>query len=85
MTGTTTRPTRPADRWTAVIDGQQLRHLRRQQGLTQVELARKAAVSLTVVTRAERQPRACCRTRTLALLAAALGHLPADLTPPPQT
>ena len=54
MTGTTA--TRPGDRWTAVIHGQQLRQLRRQQGLTQAELARKAAISLTVVTRAERQP-----------------------------
>jgi transcriptional regulator with XRE-family HTH domain len=79
MTDTPTGPTRLTDRWTTAIDGQQLRQLRRQQGLTQVELARQAAVSPTVVTRAERRPRVSCRTRTLVRLAAALGTEPATL------
>ena len=82
MTDAATGLTRPACRWIAVIDGRQLRQLRGQQGLTQAALARQAAVSLSVVSRLERQPRASCRSRTLARLAAALGRPPADLTAP---
>ena len=40
-----TRPTGHADRWTAVIDGQRLRELRRQRALSQAELAKLAGVS----------------------------------------
>lgn len=85
MTDAATGLTRSAHRWTSVIDGRQLRIFRRQQGLTQAALARQAAVSLAVVSRLERQPGASCRSRTLARLAAALDHPPADLIPPPRT
>jgi transcriptional regulator with XRE-family HTH domain len=65
-----------ADRWTAVIDGQRLRELRLQRALSQVELARLAGVSAHTVSKLERQPASCCRSRTLARLAAALGKSP---------
>jgi transcriptional regulator with XRE-family HTH domain len=79
MSDTPTGPTRPADRWTTAIDGQQLRQLRRQQGLTQVALARQAQVSAAAVARLERQIQTSCRSRTLVRLAAALGTEPAIL------
>jgi transcriptional regulator with XRE-family HTH domain len=72
--------TRPADRWFTVLDGVRLRQLRRQQGLSAAELARKAGVGLSTVLQLEREPRPSCRTRTLARLAAALGQSPAALT-----
>ena len=71
-----TRPTGNPDRWTAIVDGQRLRELRRQQALSQVELAKLAGVSVHTVTKLERQPASCCRSRTLARLAAALGESP---------
>jgi predicted transcriptional regulator len=74
------RPTDHADRWTAVVDGQRLRELRRQQALSQVELAKLAGVSAHTVSKLERQPASCCRTRTLARLAAALGESPVAIT-----
>ena len=58
----TTSPTGHADRWTAVIDGQRLRELRRQRALSQVELARLAGVSAYTVSKLERQPDSSCRT-----------------------
>lgn len=67
-------------RWTAVVDGHRLRQLRRQQGLSQEQLAHQAGMSLTTIARLERQGRQSCRTRTLARLAAALGQSPATLT-----
>jgi transcriptional regulator with XRE-family HTH domain len=70
------RLTGHADRWTAVIDGQRLRELRRQRALSQVELARLAVVSAHTVSKLERQPASCCRSRTLARLAAALDESP---------
>ena len=69
-----------AHRWNIAVDGQRLRHLRRQHGLSQEQLAAKAGISLATVTRLERTPRATCRTRTLARVAAALGEEPAALT-----
>lgn len=72
-------PTRSRDRWLTVVDGARLRQLRRQHALTQAELAGKAGISLSTVIRLERQPPRCCRTRTLARLATALGQLPAAL------
>ena len=66
-------------RWIAVVDGQHLRQLRRQRGLTQVELARKAQVSVAAVARLERQIQASCRSRTLVRLAAVLDTEPATL------
>jgi serine/threonine-protein kinase RsbW len=74
------RPTGHPDRWTAVIDGQRLRELRRQQALSQAELAKLAGVSAHTVSKLERQPASCCRSRTLARLAAALGESPAAIT-----
>jgi transcriptional regulator with XRE-family HTH domain len=79
MTGTpATCPT--AQRWTTVLDGAQLRHLRRRHGLSQEQLAIKVGISLTTVRRLERQPTPPCRCRTVARLAAALGEDPARLT-----
>jgi transcriptional regulator with XRE-family HTH domain len=69
-----TRPARPR---TFVLDGQRLRHLRRQRGLSQQELADHAGLSLTTVARLERQKAAPCRGRTLGRLARALGEHPA--------
>ena len=74
------RLTGHADRWTAVVDGQRLRELRRQRALSQVELARLAGVSAHTVSKLEQQPASCCRSRTLARLAAALGESPAAIT-----
>jgi transcriptional regulator with XRE-family HTH domain len=72
-------PPRP---WTTVLDGQRLRKLRRQQGLSQERLADRAGISLTTVARLERQPCPPCRTRTLGRLAAALGEPAASITRP---
>lgn len=65
--------------WTTALDGPRLRQLRRQHGLSQEQLADQAGLSLTTVTRLERQVRAACRGRTLARLAAALDEDPAAL------
>jgi transcriptional regulator with XRE-family HTH domain len=73
---------RPAKSWTTVLDGQRLRQLRTQRGLSQEELAGLAGVSLTTVARLESQHRASCRSRTLARLATALGEQPSAITPP---
>ncbi len=81
---TTQSPPHAAQRWTTVLDGHQLRRLRQQRGLSQERLASQAGISLTAVTRLERQPSAPCRCRTLARLAAALGVQPATLTPAEQ-
>ena len=84
MTGTLS-PARKAGRWFAVVDGARLRQLRRQHGLSPAELAGKAGIGLSTVTRIERQPQRSCRTRTQARLAAALDQSPAALTPQPGT
>jgi DNA-binding XRE family transcriptional regulator len=68
-----------AQRWTTVLDGQRLRQLRRQHGLSQEKLADRAGISLTTVARLERQSRPPCRGRTVARLAAALGEHPAAI------
>jgi DNA-binding XRE family transcriptional regulator len=72
----------PAQLWTTVLDGQRLRQLRGQLGLSQERLAYQAGISITTVARLERQVRPHCRTRTLALLAAALGENPAAIIAP---
>ncbi|HUY44910.1 MAG TPA: helix-turn-helix transcriptional regulator [Streptosporangiaceae bacterium] len=72
-------PTILAQRWTTVLDGQRLRELRSQRGLSQGELANRAEVSPATVARLER--RAPCRTRTLARLAAVLGEHPSAIAP----
>ena len=79
----TTRP--PSQRWTATVDGHQLRRLRRQHCLSQNQLASMAGISAATVARLERTPEMTCRSRTLARLAAALGEKPAALTPPAQS
>ena len=76
---------RPAPPWTTVIDGQRLRQLRRQRGLSQEGLADRAGLSLTTVARLERHPRPPCRTWTLARLAIALDAPPAAIAPPATT
>lgn len=73
--------THPAQRWTAELDGRRLRHLRRGHSLSREQLAAKAGISQSTVTRLERHPHTTCRSRTLARLAAALGEEPARLTP----
>lgn len=65
---------------TFILDGQRLRQLRRQRGLSQEELAEQAGVSLTTVGRLERQACASCRGWTLGRLARALGEHPATTT-----
>ena len=72
-----------SDRWFTTLDGTRLRQLRRQHGLSAAELAGKAGVGLSTVTRLERVRQPRCRTRTLARLAAALGQPPAALIPSP--
>ena len=74
-------PRAASHRWTTVIDGHQLRRLRRQHGLSQEQLATHAGISLTTIRRLEHQPAAPCRTRTLGRLAAALDEEPARLIP----
>jgi len=77
----TTQTGRPGRRWFTVLDGHQLRRLRRQRRLSQEQLADRAGISLATVARLERTPRTICRTRTLSRLAAALGEESAALTP----
>lgn len=72
---------RSSDRWFTVVDGAQLRRLRRQRRLSAAELAGKAGIGVSTVIRLEGRPRGSCRTRTLARLAAALGETPASLIP----
>jgi DNA-binding XRE family transcriptional regulator len=72
-----------ARRWIVVADGQRLRQLRRQHGMSQEALADRAGISLTTVGRLERQDRPSCRGRTLARLAAVLGEHPAAIMPGP--
>lgn len=66
----------PRPSWTTVIDGHQVRQLRRRRGLSQEALAYRAGISLTTMARLERHPRSYCRSRTLGRLAAALGEQP---------
>ena len=72
--------TRPLPPYTFILDGDRLRHLRQQRGLSQNELADQAEVSLTTVARLERQRHAPCRGWTLGRLARALGEHPATMT-----
>jgi predicted transcriptional regulator len=46
----------PARPQVFVLDGQRLRQLRRQHGLSQQDLVDQAGISLTTVARLERQP-----------------------------
>lgn len=47
----TPSPTRASGHWFAVVDGARLRQLRRQHGLSTVELAGKAGIGLSTVIR----------------------------------
>jgi len=62
--------------WVTTLDGQRLRQLRQQHGLSQERLAVLAGISAATVARLERRPASSCRGRTLARLAAALGERP---------
>ena len=77
MTGT--RLSDRALRWVTSVNGQQIRHLRRQRGLAREQLARLAGISPDTLARLERERAARCRTRTLARLATALGEHPATM------
>jgi DNA-binding XRE family transcriptional regulator len=65
--------------WTAVLDSQRLRQLRHLHGLSQETVAYRAGLSLATIGRLEREPRPHCRTRTMTLLAAAIGEHPAAI------
>jgi DNA-binding Xre family transcriptional regulator len=67
---------RPARPQTTILDGQRLRQLRRERGLSQERLADRAGLSITTVARLESQSTSPCRGRTLGRLAAALGEEP---------
>ena len=71
----------PARPLVFVLDGQRLRQLRRQRGMSQEALADRAGMSVATVGRLERQDRPSCRGRTLARLAAVLGERPAAIMP----
>lgn len=77
MTGT--GPNDRALRWLTAVDGQRIRHLRRQRGMARKEFAGLADISPDTLAREDRQRGARCRTRTLARLAAALGEHPATM------
>jgi DNA-binding XRE family transcriptional regulator len=79
-------PPRPAPmdlyrRWYTVMDGQQLRELRRQHGLTRADLAAKAHLSTATIARLEQQAHPSCRTYTALRLAEALGEQATTLAP----
>lgn len=78
------RAERPARPWISVVDGQRLRRVRRERGLSQERLSWAAGVSITTIAKLEREPRSSCTKRTLALLCEALGEAPDALTPPMQ-
>jgi DNA-binding XRE family transcriptional regulator len=75
--------TRPALRWSTLIDGHELQRLRCQVGLSQAKLADLAGIGMSTVARLERQRRARCRTWTLARIATALGEPQDALRPAP--
>jgi transcriptional regulator with XRE-family HTH domain len=76
-----TQTSHPGRRWFTVLDGHRLRHLRRQRGLSQKQLAGRAGISLTTIGRLERRSAVPCRCRTLGRLARALDEDPARLIP----
>jgi transcriptional regulator with XRE-family HTH domain len=58
--------------WLAVVDGDLMRKLRENLGLSQKELSKKAKVGIKIVKRLECSSSGRCLPRTAALLAAAL-------------
>jgi transcriptional regulator with XRE-family HTH domain len=69
---------------TTIVDGELLREARRRHQISRETLAWDAGIGIATLARLERRPPAprCCRERTLARLAAALGEPPAALVPP---
>jgi DNA-binding XRE family transcriptional regulator len=63
-------------RWTTAIDGELLRRMRRQRGLSQERLADLAKVSVRTVVRLERPSMQPCRTWTLFRIANVLEQQP---------
>jgi transcriptional regulator with XRE-family HTH domain len=71
----------PPHEWRTVpIDGQRLRQIRAERGLSQQKLAYKTDLGLTTIRRLEVGPRSACRAWTLDLIADALGTQPDKLT-----
>jgi transcriptional regulator with XRE-family HTH domain len=65
---------RGADRhWIVTLDNGRLRQARKAAGRSQEQLAHESGVSLTTISRLERQVRPRCHFRTRALIAAVLG------------
>jgi predicted transcriptional regulator len=60
--------------WLAVVDGEMVRKLRDNLGLSQRSLAERAKVSIKTVKRLESLPSGRCMPRTAALLATALNE-----------
>ncbi len=58
--------------WLAVVDGDMMRKLRENLGLSQKELAERAKVGNKIVKRLENLPSGRCMPRTATLLATAL-------------
>lgn len=58
--------------WLAIVDGDLIRKLRENLGLSQKELAEKAKVGIKIVKRLESVPSGRCMPKTAALLATAL-------------
>lgn len=79
----------PSDEWRTVpIDGQRLRQIRAERGLSQEKLASKSDLGLTTIRRLECEPSPACRAWTRDLIATALETQPASLAPaaqPPET
>jgi transcriptional regulator with XRE-family HTH domain len=63
------------------VDGQRLRQLRAERGLSQEKLAYSLDLGLTTIRNLECGPRGACREWTLDLIASALGTDPASLAP----
>jgi hypothetical protein len=68
----------------AVIDGAQLRRMRRARGLSQENLAWTAGLGLTTLARLESQSQPRCRYRTINRLAVILGENPRAIIVQPQ-
>jgi DNA-binding XRE family transcriptional regulator len=64
----------PMPRRRALIDGERLRVLRRERGLSREKLAWRADVSITTLTRLEQQDRSPCLYQTAERLAEVLGE-----------
>ncbi|MGI8448217.1 MAG: helix-turn-helix domain-containing protein [Streptosporangiaceae bacterium] len=71
--------------WSVVIDGQQLRALRRRRGMSQDRLCSESGVSVDTIARLERARWPVCRGRTAGRLADALGVDSESLQAPDET